>query len=85
MKVQIACLLATLFCSVCVSRAEPPAVIVSSGEVFNYPNADPYDRNNDYGFNHAPSVTRLSDGRLLAAWFSGPFEASVHQVIDHQA
>ncbi len=49
--------------------------------VFEYPNADPYDRQNLYGFNHAPSVVQLSDGRLLAAWFSGPFEASVHQLI----
>ena len=33
------------------------------------------------GFNHAPSVATLPDGRLLCAWFSGPHEASVHQVI----
>lgn len=56
-------------------------VVADRGVVFEYPNDDPYDRHNDYGFNHAPSLTRLADGRLLAAWFSGPFEASVHQVI----
>lgn len=49
--------------------------------MFEYGQDDPYDRSNLYGFNHAPSVTRMSDGRLLAAWFSGPYEASVHQVI----
>ncbi|HEX7010789.1 MAG TPA: sialidase family protein, partial [Phycisphaeraceae bacterium] len=49
--------------------------------MFRYGKADPYDRTNLYGFNHAPSVTLLADGRLLAAWFSGPYEASVHQVI----
>ena len=55
--------------------------VLSRSTVFEYPNTDPYDRGNRYGFSHAPSVTRLSDGRLMAAWFSGPFEASVHQVI----
>lgn len=57
------------------------AVVVDQGTVYEYPSDDPYDPHNQFGFNHAPSVTRLSDGRLLAAWFSGPFEASVHQVI----
>ena len=49
--------------------------------VFEYDRSDPYDLKNLYGFNHAPSVTLLADGRLLVAWFSGPYEASVHQVI----
>lgn len=49
--------------------------------VFSYPKSDPYDLSNLYGFNHAPNVTLLPDGRLLAAWFSGPYEASVHQLI----
>jgi Neuraminidase (sialidase) len=54
---------------------------ISKVEVFRSPVVDPYDLKNVYGFNHAPSVTKLSDGRFLAAWFSGPFEASVHQLI----
>lgn len=49
--------------------------------VFIYEKTDPYDIGNLYGFNHAPNVTLLPDGRLLAAWFSGPYEASIHQVI----
>ncbi|MCH7987801.1 MAG: exo-alpha-sialidase [Planctomycetes bacterium] len=53
----------------------------STTVVFKYDKTDPYDRSNLYGFNHAPSVTTLADGRLMAAWFSGPYEASVHQVI----
>lgn len=56
-------------------------IIESHSVVFNYPNTDPYDRTNFYGFNHAPSVTMMSDGRLLCVWFSGPFEGSVHQVL----
>ncbi len=58
-----------------------PPELLSKSVVFKYPKADPYDRENLYGFNHAPSVVKLPDGRLLAAWFSGPFEASVHQVL----
>ena len=55
--------------------------IQSCSVVFSYPHKNPYDRSNHYGFNHAPSIARLDDGRLLCVWFSGPFEASVHQVI----
>lgn len=55
--------------------------LVSQSIVYQHPDQDPYDAQNRFGFNHAPSVTLLSDGRLLAAWFSGPFEASVSQVI----
>lgn len=55
--------------------------VVSRSTVFEHPDSDPYDRENRFGFNHAPSVTTLADGRLLCAWFSGPFEASVDQVI----
>ncbi|MEZ6191044.1 MAG: sialidase family protein [Phycisphaerales bacterium] len=63
-------------------KAQPPTpTLVSKSRVYEYDKADPYDQSNEFGFNHAPSVTRLQDGRLLTAWFSGPFEASVHQVI----
>lgn len=55
--------------------------ILGQSIVYRHPASDPYDLTNRYGFNHAASVVVLPDGRLLAAWFSGPFEASVHQVI----
>jgi len=55
--------------------------IVQRSTVYKHPSSDPYDPANHYGFNHAPSVVRLADGRLLTAWFSGPYEASVNQVI----
>jgi predicted neuraminidase len=63
------------------SGRDQPLAIESRSIVFTYPLIDPYDRANLYGFNHAPSVATLPDGRLLCVWFSGPFEASVHQVI----
>lgn len=56
------------------------AVSVEVATVFQYAKRDPYDRANLYGFNHAPNVVLLPDGRLLAAWFSGPYEGSVHQL-----
>jgi predicted neuraminidase len=55
--------------------------IESKAIVFDYGNGNPFDRANLYGFNHAASVARMPNGDLLAAWFSGPFEGSVHQVI----
>jgi hypothetical protein len=57
------------------------ARLISKSQVFRYPLADPYDLKNLHGFNHAPSIALLPDGRLLTTWFSGPFEASVHQLI----
>ncbi|MEX0612103.1 MAG: sialidase family protein [Pirellulales bacterium] len=58
-----------------------PGEIKSRSVVFDYGNYDPYDRANLYGFNHAPSVTRVDGKRIQAAWFSGPYEGSIHQVI----
>ena len=55
--------------------------IISEAMVFAHPSADPYDPNNHFGFNHAPSVVLLPDNRLLTVWFSAPFEASVNQLI----
>jgi hypothetical protein len=64
------------------STAAPGAPrLASRSVIFKSPSKDPYDLKNLYGFNHATSVVTLPDGRLLAAWFSGPFEASVHQLI----
>jgi len=61
--------------------AERGVAIESKSTVFDYGNADPFDRGNLYGFNHAASVAQMPNGDVLAAWFSGPFEGSVHQVI----
>jgi predicted neuraminidase len=58
-----------------------PAEHVKTSVVFSYPNSDPYDRANLYGFNHAPNVAEMPDGSLMAAWFSGAHEGDVHQVI----
>ncbi len=55
--------------------------ILSRSMVFAHPSADPYSPNNRFGYNHAPSVVVLPDSRLLAVWFSGPFEAAVSQLI----
>src|SRR5688572_28919303 len=62
-------------------RLQSKPVILSISTVYKHPHEDPYDLQNRSGFNHGPSVVLLPDERLLAAWFSGPFEASVHQSI----
>jgi len=58
-----------------------PGLVESRSIVFEDEHSDPYDRTNLHGFNHAPSVTSLGDDRVMCIWFSGPFEASVHQLI----
>ena len=65
------------------SRADDKAIAVveSQSIIFEDSHTDPYDRANYFGFNHAPSVTVLGGERVMSAWFSGPFEGSVDQVI----
>src|SRR5665213_457935 len=46
--------------------------VLSHTVIFLHPSSDPYARDNYRGFNHAPSIVALPDGRLLTAWFSGP-------------
>lgn len=79
------CILAVLIIHTSLSAGEekglPDLQTEFQSIVFEYDRSDPYDLKNLYGFNHAPSVTLMADGRLLVAWFSGPYEASVHQVI----
>ena len=76
----LACLLGS-FRSSAVCAESPPLEVLSRQVVCNYPDTDPYDPANRFGFNHAPSVVLLPNGDLLCAWFSGPFEAAVNQVI----
>jgi len=80
--------LAALAVIACLAASKPVGAqattaprILSKSVVYSHPSSDPYDCSDHYGFNHAPSVVLLPDGRLLAAWFSGPYEASVNQVI----
>lgn len=63
------------------SASASTGMIESRAVVFEDGHTDPYDRANFYGFNHAASVTLLGGEKVMAAWFSGPFEGSVHQVI----
>jgi len=59
----------------------PPGEVESQSVVFADSHTDPYDRANRFGMNHAASVTSLGGDRVMAVWFSGPFEGSVHQVL----
>lgn len=59
----------------------PPGAVESKAVVFADSHTDPYDRENRYGLSHAASVTSLGGDRVMAVWFAGPFEGSVHQVL----
>ena len=52
----------------------PQAEIVGTGTVFVHAGSNPYARDADWNFNHAPSVVLMPDNRLLTMWFSGPWE-----------
>jgi predicted neuraminidase len=55
--------------------------IVERSTVYRHPYSDPYDPKNTTGFNHAANVAVMPDGRLVAMWFSGAYEASVNQLV----
>jgi predicted neuraminidase len=81
-------LVGTFLCAVWLSqRVAFPAdtaqklELLSRVEVFSDPVTDPYDPADRFGFNHAPSITKLANGDLLCAWFSGAFEGAVNQLI----
>lgn len=61
--------------------SSPPGQVESQSIVFADSHTDPYDRANRFGLNHAASVTSLGGDRVMAIWFSGPFEGSVHQAL----
>jgi predicted neuraminidase len=77
------CLGAALFCgSALRGVAEEACVkIIEQAVIFQHTGSNPKDPANLTGFNHAPSIAVLPDGRLLAAWFSGPFEGAPQQKI----
>lgn len=76
-KLHPACLaLVSVLCA-----APAVAVKMEVSTVFEYSKNDPYDRTNLHGFNHAPNVSLLPDGSLIAAWFSGAHEGDIHQLI----
>ena len=53
---------------------QPQWEIVRRGTVFVHPRSDPYARDADRNFNHAPSIILMPDNRLLTMWFSTPWE-----------
>lgn len=55
--------------------------IVRRGKIFTHPRSDPYARDADRNFNHAPSIVRMPDDRLLCIWFSSPWEGHHWQVL----
>ncbi|MBK9169525.1 MAG: exo-alpha-sialidase, partial [Bryobacterales bacterium] len=74
-------LLLTALCFAPLLAPAGSVTILERATVFTHTGTNPRDAANATGFNHAPSVTVLPDGRILTAWFSGPFEGSARQKI----
>ncbi|MBE2284810.1 MAG: exo-alpha-sialidase [Prosthecobacter sp.] len=64
-----------------VLRGEEPLIISDRTIVFQHTNTDPKDPANTAGYNFGPSIAALPDGRVMAAWFSSPFEGAGSQRI----
>ncbi|MBI5687337.1 MAG: exo-alpha-sialidase [Verrucomicrobia bacterium] len=63
------------------SARQPVIEILHRSTIFEHTGTDSKDPANTTGFNHAPSVVLLPDGRLMTAWYSAPFEGSPKQKI----
>jgi len=72
---------ATVGAAASTVASTPPGEVESTSVVFADSHTDPYDRANRFGLNHAASITSLGGDRVMAVWFSGPFEGSVHQAL----
>ncbi|HYF37422.1 MAG TPA: sialidase family protein [Prosthecobacter sp.] len=55
--------------------------IIEQTTIFQHTASNPEDPANTSGLNHGPSIACLPDGRLMAAWFSAPFEGAPSQRI----
>lgn len=66
-----------------VSCAEEPdcVQIIEETMIFQHTASNPDDPANTSGLNHGPTIASLPDGRLMAAWFSAPFEGAPSQRI----
>jgi predicted neuraminidase len=65
-----------------VHAAEPgPIEILDRSTIYRHTATSRDDPANTSGFNHAPNAAGLPDGRLMAVWFSGPFEGAPQQRI----
>jgi sialidase-1 len=62
-----------------LAAGQDTLTLLSKVRVFEHQGSNPKDPVNRHGFNHAPSIVLLPDGRLLTVWFSGPFDASSRQ------
>jgi predicted neuraminidase len=62
-------------------HADSAVAITDRTVVFTHTSTDAKDTANRSGYNLGPSVALLPDGRLLAAWFSSPFEGADSQRI----
>ncbi|MFN0080556.1 MAG: sialidase family protein [Prosthecobacter sp.] len=58
-----------------------PVQISDRAVIFKHTSTDPKDSANTSGYNLAPSITVLPDGRVMAAWFSSPSEGAESQRI----
>jgi predicted neuraminidase len=70
-----------LFAAVASAAQDVPFEVREQSLVFEHTATDRNDPGNLSGFNHAPNVAHLPDGRIMAVWFSAPFEGSPKQRI----
>jgi predicted neuraminidase len=73
------CFTASLWLALSLPAAE--LTVAERHLVFEHTATDRKDPANLSGFNHGPTVAALPDGRLMAAWFSSPFEGAASQRI----
>ena len=55
--------------------------IIQSGTIFSPEIGHPYSEEYVNNFNHAPNLVKLSKGKYMVAWFSGPWETHPFQRI----
>ena len=81
MKHSLTLLLALLLAPLAALPAAEPLIVTDRAVIFQHTSTDPKDPANTAGCNFGPSIAALPDGRVMAAWFSSPFEGAASQRI----
>ena len=67
--------------SALAGAADSRIQVIDRAMIFRHTGTNFNDPTNTTGFNHAPSIAVLPDGRLLTTWFAAPFEGAPQQRI----
>ncbi len=81
MKIAITLVLYFSAVSLHAVQADEDITVSHRATIFHHVSDVPADLQNNFVLNHCPSLVLMQDGRVMAAWWSAPFEGAASQRI----